>query len=295
MDPSSSPCLYDLSPRTILRLSGPDRERYLNGQVTQDVRLATADQAVFSCVLDPKGRLAAVCHIREHEDSYLIDAPLDLREDLFARLDRYIIADDVELSDESDDWHLGHLVTRDAPEGNLHWRCTRLGPSGFDLLAREPISLQGVREMSAEHFDWVRTVSGIPAWGAELTPGLLPPDARLEDRAISYDKGCYLGQEVISRMKKAGKTNQMLTLISVPGGTRPPCTLIREGKDAGRITSVATRPGEPPVGPEGSVPALGFVRRKFAALDPEQFFELSDQEGNPLPGKAFVHPPTEPS
>ena len=176
MDPSSSPCLYDLSPRTILRLSGPDRERYLNGQVTQDVRLATADQAVFSCVLDPKGRLAAVCHIREHEDSYLIDAPLDLREDLFARLDRYIIADDVELSDESDDWHLGHLVTRDAPEGNLHWRCTRLGPSGFDLLAREPISLQGVREMSAEHFDWGANRLGNPGLGCGTDPR--PPSAR---------------------------------------------------------------------------------------------------------------------
>ena len=123
--PSSAPVLYRLSPHTVLRLSGPDRLRFLNGQVTQDVHLATRSTAVPACVLNAKGQLEAVCHIREEEESYLIDAPIELRDSLFARLDRYLIADDVELTDESEDWHVAHLspeaVDVLAGQANIEW------------------------------------------------------------------------------------------------------------------------------------------------------------------------------
>ena len=80
--PSSAPVLYRLSPHTVLRLNGPDRLRFLNGQVTQDVSLATRMIGVPACVLNAKGQLEAFCHIREEGDSYLIDAPIELRDDL---------------------------------------------------------------------------------------------------------------------------------------------------------------------------------------------------------------------
>ena len=110
LEDETLPLQVPLSPRTVLRLSGPDRFRFLSGQVTQDVSLATETEAAYTCILNARGQLDAVCHIRVHEGSYLIDAALELRGHLMERLDRYIIADDVELSDESDAWAVTHLI-----------------------------------------------------------------------------------------------------------------------------------------------------------------------------------------
>ena len=279
-DSQSTREIFRLSPRTVLRLNGPDRQRYLNGQVTQDVRLANESQAVAACVLNAKGQLQAVGHIREHEDSYLIDAPLDLRDDLLARLDRYIIADDVELTDESDLWHVAHIPGGTFSDDLVQWRCSRYTQDGMDLFSREPDFPDDFAERSQEEFAIACTSAGIPQWGAELTPGLLPPEARLEHTAISYVKGCYIGQEVISRIKHAGKTNQHLVLLEVPRGLEAPALLTHEGREAGRITSVA--PSLPT-----TARALGFRRRKFSEIER---FDLSDSAGNTLPGIAIVHP-----
>lgn len=279
-DSQSTREIFRLSPRTVLRMKGPDRQRYLNGQVTQDVRLANESQAVYACVLNAKGQLQAVCHIREHEDSYLLDAPLDLRDELLARLDRYIIADDVELTDESDLWHVAHIPSGPVPDEFVQWRCSRFTQDGVDLFIRTPDLPPDFAERSQEEFAIACTSAGVPQWGAELTPGLLPPEARLDLNAISYDKGCYIGQEVISRIKHAGKTNQHLVLLEVPSELETPALLNHEGREAGRITSVVK--SLPP-----TARALGFRRRKFSEIDR---FDLSDKEGKPLPGIAIVHP-----
>lgn len=272
------PTLYQLSPRTVLRLSGPDRQRYLNGQVTQDVGLATKNDAVYACILNAKGKLEGVCHLREHDDSYLIDAPLELRKDLFARLDRYIIADDVELTDESDHWHISHTIGGKPPHDHLTWRTTRLPTQGFDLFSREAITVPGSREATLDDFRQVCTRNGIPSWGTELVSGLLPPEAGLDLTAISYQKGCYLGQEVISRIKHAGKVNQHLTMFSVPEGTQVPCSLQHNDKDAGHLTSL-TKDGSPrPL-------ALGFRKRRFAEVNE---FALISNDGELQDGVATV-------
>ncbi len=276
---------FHVSPCTILRLSGPDRERYLNGQVTQDVRLASGSRAVFSAVVNAKGQLEAVCHIREHEDSYLIDAPLELRESLLTRLERYIIADDVELRDESEDWHLAHAVACDAPHGVIVHEATRLRVPGHDWLSRESIDLTGLEPFTPEALRDALVRDAIPAWGTELTPGLLPPEAGLDRTAISYDKGCYIGQEVISRIKNAGKVNQHLVRLMVPPGTTSPCTLVHQDAEAGRITSVASPAGVPPETGGHDGVALGFRRRKFTEIAQ---FGLRDEHGNQLPGLAQV-------
>jgi folate-binding protein YgfZ len=262
-------------------VSGPDRLRFLNGQVTQDVHLATKERAVYSAVLDAKGRLEAVCHIREQDGSYVIDAPLSLREPLLARLDRYLIADEVELQDESENWHLAHLVGGDPPPGVACWQCRRLEAPGHDVLTPQPVQLAGVAELSLPEFESHRIRHGIPAWDHELSLGVLPPEAGLEASAISYDKGCYLGQEVISRMRRAGKTNQHLVQLEVPAGTCAPCLLIHEGSEAGRVTSVTGLEG-------GPSPALGFRKRKYAVITQ---FSLAATDGSPLDGQAFVSSP----
>jgi folate-binding protein YgfZ len=273
---SPPPISYQLSPRTVLRLSGPDRQRYLNGQVTQDVDRATKDDAVYACVLNAKGKLEGVCYLREHEESYLIDSPLELREDLFARLDRYIIADDVELTDESDHWHISHTIGGTLPEDHLAWRTTRLSTQGFDLFSREAISVPGSLAATHEDFQQACTRNGIPSWGTELVSGLLPPEAGLDLTAISYQKGCYLGQEVISRIKHAGKVNQYLTKFSVPEGTRLPCSLLHNENEAGHLTSLAKDGSPRPL-------ALGFRKRRFAEVNE---FAMISKDGEPQDGVA---------
>ncbi len=280
-----SPFLFELSPRTVLRLKGPDRLRYLNGQVSQDVRLATSKHAVSACVLNAKGQLEAVCHIREHEDSYLIDAPLELREDLLARLDRYIIADDVELSDESEDWIVSHFIEAEPPtdSGSSKWTAKRLATPGYDLFSHQSIKAGKIPLYPISMYHFIRTVQGVPAWGSELAPGLLPPEAGLEEDSISYEKGCYIGQEIISRMKRAGKTNQHLITCTVPPDTMAPCPLFHGGHEAGRITSVA----RPPTEGTARAYALGFRRSKFANVD---VLELSPEDEDTLPRLARVRP-----
>ena len=290
--PGSSRVIYQLSPHTVLRVSGPDRVRFLNGQVTQDVCLATEEVAVPACVLNARGQLEAFCHIREDEESYLIDAPIELRADLFERFDRYLIADDVELTDESDDWHIAHLdrdtvnMLEHLPPKARWWTVPRLQAphpekSGIDLFSREPLALPGLVEATQAEFRLAVTEAGLPQWGAELTPGLLPPEAGLDRYAISYEKGCYLGQEVISRMRTSGRTNRHLICLTSPQSTLPGAILLHQDQEAGVVTSVAAQSGSP--GEE--VAAIGFRRRKFAG---ELHFKIRNPSGQILPGTATV-------
>ena len=100
----------DLTARSKWLLTGPDRVRYLNGQVTQDVRLARPGAAVYACVTDVKGRICGDIFIHQTEDGegLLLDAEAALREELGARLERYLVADEVEIADVTDDWRITH-------------------------------------------------------------------------------------------------------------------------------------------------------------------------------------------
>ena len=100
----------DLSARAKWRLSGADRVRYLNGQVTNDVRTARADEALYACVTNVKGRIEGDVFIHAEGDSLILDAPEALRESLGMRLEKYIIADDAVLEDITDEWRLWHVI-----------------------------------------------------------------------------------------------------------------------------------------------------------------------------------------
>jgi len=212
--------LIDLSGRAVFRLSGADRVRYLNGQVSNDVAKASAETVIEACVCNLKGKLEGVISITEtsEEDAFLIDAPGELRESLFLRLDRYIIADDCELEDVSDEMALVHAIGEPAVDlPGAAWRASnRFGSAGFDLWTT-PDSLAAVlgqgRVLSPEVVEEIRMLHGVPKWGADIDEEVLPAEARIEKRAVDFVKGCYLGQEVISRIESVGKVNRLLTLV----------------------------------------------------------------------------------
>lgn len=262
-----------LQPRSFILVEGGDRVRFLNGQVTNDMRKTEAGSCLYTAVLNAKGQLDAVCHVRAVGEAFLIDAPAGLGETLLERLDRYLIADDVTLTDVSDQWHLVHafgpLPELPLPPDAILHQCERFGGAGTDVLSREPWSLPEEELIGPDEVEALRIRNGVPAWPAELQPGLLPPEAGLDRTAISYDKGCYLGQEVISRMKRAGKTNRHLVQLEVPAGTEPGL-LLADGAEAGEVTSVA------PGAPAGSTTlALGYRKRK---LEDQNTFQTGTAE-----------------
>lgn len=228
----------------MLSMHGPDAVRYLNGQVTQDVRLLQAQpqSALSACVTDAKGRLQAFVTLYRLDavnPTLWIEAPFELRDVLLARLSRYLIADDVEIEDLSQLYRLEHHLGGPAgPNDFLHHR---FGAQGFDRwLAIDSIPT-ATDFLSEQEADYLRIENGIPAWGRELQEGMLPPEAGLDATAISYQKGCYIGQEVISRIKSAGKVNRRLGrfLLDNNNIVAGAILLDESGADCGQLTSVA--------------------------------------------------------
>lgn len=224
--------VIDLSDRAQLLLTGPDRVRYLNGQVTSDVRKLQIGQTQMACVTTAKGKLCADVVITAQEDVLFVDAEGSLRETLLARLERYIVADDVEIRDASEEYALLHyLGTEPPPAAAAAGRIVparRFGRDGWDLRIlrsdlekdREAFFQAGV-EVDPTLAEVLRIEAGVPRWGYELDENTLPPEAGLDQTHIDYHKGCYIGQEVISRLRSVGHVNRQLTGFVAQGEDSP--------------------------------------------------------------------------
>jgi folate-binding protein YgfZ len=263
---------FDISGRTKLRVTGGDRLRFLNGQITNDLRKATESAAIEGCVLNAKGKINAHVFVSAGPDCFWIDAAPELREALPARLDRYVIADDVRIENVTDRLSIFHVLSRTVPNLNdcrSIVSARRFAEPGWDIWTdsalRDPVSKQlssMLRFFDASEAEIFRIEQGIPRWGHELTEEIIPIEANLEGRAIDYEKGCYIGQEVISRIKMSGQTNKRLCgLVSsceepLLASMKLTATL-EKGKEAGWITS-ATRSER-----IGREIALGYVKRGF--------------------------------
>jgi folate-binding protein YgfZ len=263
--------LFDLSDRVKLRLSGSDRVRFLNGQVTNDVRKATANLSLPACVVSAKGKIDAFVTISAEPEALLLDADAEQRPTLAPRLERYLVADDVTIEDVTAELALFHLIGELSPAmpNEPAWRRSkRFGTAGWDLVvqAREydrvrEALVENEKLCDADCAERLRIEEGVPRWGRELTDQIIPVEANLEDDAIDYAKGCYIGQEVISRMKMSGQTNKRLCgLVAVEEGPLSPALRLftsDDEKEVGWITS-ATRSER-----LGQAIALGYVKRGF--------------------------------
>ncbi len=263
---------FDLSARAKFRVTGSDRVRFLNGQITNDLRKASNSIAIEACVLNAKGKLNAHIFVATFGETFLVDTEPDLRETLRARLERYIIADDVEIEDVTQKFSLFHVVTKESPMVKASDRIVsvrRFARPGWDIwtdserhdvLKHELSSVFSFTDPAAAEV--MRIEQGLPRWDCELTEEIIPIEANLEQRTVDYEKGCYIGQEVISRMKMSGQTNKRLCgLISLD---RKPLhqgmTLAASsasGKKVGWITSATQSQLL------GKEIALGYVKRGF--------------------------------
>lgn len=256
-----------LTPDTpaLLSFRGPDAVRYLNGQLTQEVS-GLGERTLPSCVTDAKGRLQFLVSVFQgpEDGQWLVAGDPDRADALLARLERYLIADEVEIENLTGCWTRVHA---DGPLPDPVFTRTAAGPFGQGLDHWFPAAGVPPGEVpDDEEAEALRIAAGLPRWGYELEEGMLPPEAGLDRHAISYHKGCYIGQEVLSRIKSVGRVNRRLARFTTQAESPGP--LFSAGLEVGRLTSIA-----PLAAVDGSRAALGYLGKKGFSV---AHFELPD-------------------
>jgi folate-binding protein YgfZ len=272
---------FDLSDRAKLRITGADRLRYLNGQISNDLRKASDNVAIHACVLNAKGKLNADGFFRTEGEAFLVDADAAVRETLAARLERYIIADNVQVEDVTEQFALLHVIGDE-----MRGACSRrFAENGFDIWASRDLQAEISAEFSsrltfcdATCAEVLRIELGIPRWAHELSEEIIPTEANLEAETIDYGKGCYIGQEVISRMRMSGQTNKRLCGLVANSALSAGLRLTNsDGKDVGGITSATWSERL-----RKNI-ALGFVKRGFNEIGNELLAGATKVTVAPLP------------
>jgi glycine cleavage system T protein len=290
--------ILDLCDYAALHLKGPDRVSYLQGMVSNDVKKLAPGSGVYAAVLDVNGKILADLRVLCAEDSFVILLKEFLKEKVVAQLNRYLVADDVEIIDTAERYgmislqgpHAFLLLNAAAPHQdppvnmNEHRvlrigerevraiRATHTGEEGFDLLMEVENLAQVVGEIeragTARALRWaglqaqeiLRVEAGLPRYGIDMDEDNLLLETGLE-HAVSFNKGCYIGQEVIERVRSRGHVNRKLAGIALDGESPAQrCDKIHaDGKEIGRVTSSVFSPKI------GRPIALGYVHRDYWA------------------------------
>lgn len=290
----------DRSARGRIVVSGNDRATYLQGLLTNDIPALKPGDGCYAAYLTPQGRMIADLLVYEVGDVMLLTMDGSVKDTVLTMLDRFIFSEDVKLGDVTGAFAQIAVVGPEAgravsnllsgapfgalvalPEhGNLRaqfrghativTRVTDIGEPGFELYVdREPagrllsaLESADIPRLDPETADAIRIEAGVPMFGRDMDADTIPLEAGIESRAISFSKGCYVGQEVIVRVlhRGHGRVARKLTGLTLEGETAPsPGTPIRSGdRDVGVVTSGATSPslGGRPI-------ALGYVHRDF--------------------------------
>lgn len=299
--------LLDLCHRGRFCLLGADRKKFLHGQVTQHIERLKPGTGAHAALVDAKGKLQADLWVHDLGEELLVDLEPGIQSGVQERLEKYIIAEDVELVDVSQAYGMlslqGPLADRvlersgcslppsspDAPREVVHLKLDhpywgevyiaavpRLGVTGRDLFV--PVesleaawsSLENaVTSMGGKPAGWsamesTRLRYGIPRFGQDMNESNLAPETGMETTAIAYDKGCYIGQEVIARIRTYGKVARHLRtfILHTPDPSLPlqGAELYAEDKKVGQLTTVL-----PLEGVQG-LAALGYIRKEQDAV-----------------------------
>lgn len=325
--------VLDLSFRSRICLTGADRSRYLHGQVTNDVKKLRTGEGTYAALVTAKGKMQSDLNIYSLADELLLDFEPGLTQTVTARLEKYIVADDVQLVDAAPHYGLlsvqgpkaaavvkalglftelpvkpfDSLKISDATLGEIYlMNHARFQPGsrrreeadsrkpepdrlltsaattsldGFDLFV-PTASLGAVADkliaaaksvgglaVGWTAFEIARIEAGIPRFGADMDETNIPLECGIEARAISYNKGCYIGQEVINRIHSIGHVNRELCGLRLADDLKTlPARgdkLFKDGKEVGYVTSAVFSPTV-----KGNI-ALGYLRREVNGVGTE--------------------------
>lgn len=274
--------LFDRSQRGKLALSGPDAAAFLQGQVSNDVEALHPGSGCYAAFLTPKGKMLGDVRILATGDELLLDTERSALQAVFNLVRRGLVGFKAELHKRTLERALVSLVgpqsasvagmtgLQDAPEhahvettlGNVRARAIRTDV-GIDLLCNSdalgPIQIVlrdlGARDVAEEAVECLRAERGRPRYGIDLDDTVIPEEAGLNERAVSFSKGCYVGQETVARLHWRGKPNRHLRGIRLSGPAMTGDALSLGERPVGRLGSVATSPRFGPIG-------LALVRRE---------------------------------
>ena len=238
--------------RRVLAVSGPDRASWLQGLLTNDVATLAEGDSRYAAYLTPQGRMISDLNVVAQGPRLLLDVPAPLAATLLEKLDGLIFSEDVQLSDES-----GRLLV---------W--TVINDRFIDVAGESlPAEYKALPEIDLDTFEVIRIERGVPRFLADMNEDTIPLEAGIEDRAISFTKGCYVGQEVIVRVTTRGGGRVARRLVrwhaddSASVVPMPESRIFASAKDIGRVTSSAFSPSL------NKVVGLGYVHRDFAGPD----------------------------
>jgi tRNA-modifying protein YgfZ len=274
--------LFDRSERGKLALSGPEAATFLQGQVSNDVEALAPGSGCYAAFLTPKGKMLGDVRILATEDELLLDTERGTLQALFNMAHRGLVGYRAELHKRTLERALVSLVgpqsaavagvpgLETAPEhahvetrfGDVSVRAIRTDV-GIDLLfdsdALGAVQLGlrnlGARDVAEEAVECLRVEAGRPRYGIDLDETVIPEEAGLNERAVSFTKGCYVGQETVARLHWRGKPNRLLRGIRLSDPAATGNALMLGERPVGRLGSVATSPRFGPI-------ALALVRRE---------------------------------
>ena len=266
--------------RRVLDVGGAEAAEYLQGQLTNDVEALAEGEGCYSALLDRKGRMQGDMRVLRLADGFGIGTEEIAAPAVMRHLEMYKIGRDVALTDRSSELAVISVIGPGAaeivlagPAGSEHsHREVRLGELraravatdlGVDLVveaAKESAALAtleaaGAEPVSEEAAEIVRVESGRPRFGREMTTATIPEEAGINERAVSFTKGCYIGQETVARLHYKGKPNRSLRglRLSAPVAAGDP---IRLGeRELGQVGTAVLSPARGPI-------ALAIVRRE---------------------------------
>lgn len=307
--------VLDLSFRGRICLMGNDRARFLHGQITNDVKKLRAGEGCYAALTTAKGKMESDLNIFSLQDELLLDFEPGLTEKISQRLEKFIVADDVQIADAAPYYGLlsvqgpkavqvidalglangsslekerSIIKISDATLGEIYLaNLPRLGTKGFDIFVPNQ-SLGAVADKLAAAaksvggrlcgwmaFETARIEAGIPRFGADMTEANLPMECGIP-HAMSFNKGCYIGQEVLNRVHTMGHVTKELRGLRLADDLkalpRAGDKLFHDGKEMGYVTSAVKSPAL------NANIALGYVRREANGVGTELMLKTAEGE-----------------
>jgi folate-binding protein YgfZ len=295
-----SVALFDTNWHAVTSFRGPDRMRYLNAIVTNDLRSLGEWQGTLALLLDPRAHILAELEIYRQRDELLVLSSAAVRERTNATFDKYIIMDDVEMEDASE--RLGTIALEGPRSGIVLAQATGLSLDGFAEYAGEPVEMDGVecfvsrrshfggpgfqvmapREdlaalwqslygmvhasqgttLGMKALDALRLEAGVPWFPLDFDDSVIPQEAAIEATHLSFTKGCYTGQEIVERVRSRGHVNRRRVRLAFATGEPPlPGTNLRTDT-SGEVGHVTSAAFSPAAGtPIG----MGYLRSEYSS------------------------------